>query len=674
MTNKLSINDKIGIFDPMGLNLNPLTNKPFSDNYKKWGQVWSKYPTFEKADVIMETINNYQLTFIISGTGSGKTVLLPKFALHYTDYQGKIAIILPKRNITHSAATFAAETLDVELGKEVGYLYKGDRKTYNSSNKLVYMTDGILIMKFVDNLLLSDFNCIIIDEAHERKIQIDLILLFLKKLLLSGKRPDLRIIIMSATIDGKKYQDYFSGVKSKIINISGQPNYPIEIHFLDKPSNSYMVDGLKLIEKIIDKGEKHDMLFFITTSNEAFQLCKNIRPKYSKVFCVEVFSEMDPNLKKYAEMSDKFLELGNYDQKLIMATNVAESSLTIQGLKYVIDSAYELYSYFNPIYYGKILEKRLITKAQALQRRGRVGRTEKGICYHLLTELQFDELEDFPQPEILKQDITMDIIKIIQITDNNTYKEGNELLNQLMDPPYEEFRNVSYELFKIYKIIDDDNKLTKIAHTITKFSSVPINRILFLIYSFQLYCAREASIIITLIDFLKGKLNNLFYKDDTICKSGCDKSISKILKNKLINKKGDHFTFLKIFENYKNAKDKKKWASEYGIRLDILQRTEKKSNEYYYKMVNLSKIPQLSRIENINTNKKILEALKLSHKHLTTKKMQPIFSKKEIDGQISKDSVLYHFYNRRDLVNKNFIYDELVNINGTWEFNMITLI
>jgi hypothetical protein len=178
------ITETNGIFDPNGININPLNGKPYSDTYKEYAKKWSKFPAYEKADDIINSIDNNQITFIISGTGSGKTVLIPKFALHYTQYKGKIGITLPKRVVTLSAANYAAQTLDVELGNEIGYMYKGSPKEMvKSTNKMIYMTDGILIMKFVKDPLLSDLDIIIIDEAHERKVQIDLLMLFIKKIL-----------------------------------------------------------------------------------------------------------------------------------------------------------------------------------------------------------------------------------------------------------------------------------------------------------------------------------------------------------------------------------------------------------------------------------------------------------------------------------------------------------
>lgn len=664
---------KIGILDPQGNHDNPLTNKPYSQHYRDLGKVWSHYPAYQKANEILASIATNQVTLIISGTGSGKTVLIPKFALHYTNYQGRIAITLPKRTVTLSAAMFAAETLDVVLGSSVGYVYKGsDKKMVNDANRLVYMTDGSLIAKLSRDPTLSEYNVIIIDEAHERKVQIDLLLLFLKNILM--RRKDLKVIIMSATLDGNKYQKYFHGLKSNIIHISGQPNHEITVHFLDQTSGSYMIEGLKLIEGLVDQGIKKDMLFFITTSTEAFQLCKSIRLHHPAVYCVEVFADMDSNLKVYATSSDKYLELGNYDQKLIMATNVAESSITIDGLKYVIDSGYELYSYFDPEHFAQILEKRLISKAQALQRRGRVGRTEPGICYHLLTAAQFNKLNEYQTPDILRQDISVDFIKVIQQTETKKYTDGYKLLEQLMDVPTKPYITIATDLYKLYNIIDAAGVLTKVGNVITHFSSLPINRSLFLMYGYQSYCAREVSIIIAMMEKLHNKFANLFYKADSICESDCAKPASKRLLATLVKKRSDHLTLLNIYKQFSEAKEQKLWTNKYGIRIELLNAVTKLSNDYYHKILGISRPPPPSRVQNINIDDNIITALKQSHQHLIADHMKSTYARRQIPGQINKDSLLHLTHTKKELENKKFIYDEFVSINGSWEFSVVTLI
>lgn len=674
MSKNLTFNDKIGILDPEGKELNPLNDKSYSKEYKRLAAIWSKLPAYEKAKEILNAIDQVQLLFIVSGTGSGKSVIVPKLALHWTGYQGKVGMTLPKRVITLSAATFSAKTLDVELGKQVGYRYKGSPKEMANNNQILYMTDGTLISKFAKDPLLSEFKVIIMDEAHERNTRTDLILLFLKNLLMSGKRPDIKVIVMSATINIEKYQNYFSEISSKVIEISGLPNYPITVHFLEEPTSSYLETGMEIIGRLVQGGTKQDILFFVTTSNEALQLCRQIRQKYPKVYCIEVYADMDKNLKIFAESKDKYLELGNYDQKLVIATNVAESSLTIDGLKYVIDSGYELYSYYDPAVYGGILEKRLISKAQALQRRGRVGRTEPGVTYHLLTKVQFDLLRDYPTPEILRQDITMDLLKIIQITPKQSYQEGVTMLEELMDPPETEFIDSAKRLYDMYQLIDDNGKLSDIGKIISHFSVLGLNRALFLIHAFNLHCAREASIILGMAEALSGKLTNLFYKADTICESGCEKPSANLLMEKMAQKRGDHLTYLRIYQEYKKQSNREAWIRKYGIRLDVLTTADQLSRSYYGKILKLLKPTEAARVSSVDVKKNLIRALKLSHQHLTAKHLEPVAALKKIEGQINKESAVYYHYGRKDLAKKKFIYDELISINSNWEFNMVTLI
>jgi HrpA-like RNA helicase len=675
---------KIGIFDVEGINPNPLTDEIYSDNYKSLAKIWSKYPAYLKADEILQSFANYSITFIVSGTGSGKTVLVPKFALHYTHYQGKVVVTLPKKVVTLSAATFSAVTLDVELGNQIGYLYKGSDKTMmNDNNKIIYMTDGSFIMNMVNDPQLKKYQFIIIDEAHERRVQIDMIMLLLKKLLLSGTRHDLKVIIMSATINVDKYQKYFEGIPSNVIYISGEPNYAIDVKFLDSPTKSYLITGMDIIDKIYKQKERNDILFFITSSNEAFQLCHSIRDKYSFVYCIEAYSDMEKDLRIYVESKDKFLDLGNYTQKLIIATNVAESSITIIGLKVVIDSGYELSASYDPLSMAYVFEKKLISKAQAIQRRGRVGRSTPGICYHLLTQQEFNNLQDFPPPDILKEDLTSNLLKLIILSENQNMDGGYALANELMDPPHEKNIEVAYRSMKLYYLLDYSDNLTDIGIAVNNYSSLPLNRSMFLIYSYIFHCSKEACIIVAMMDVLKGNLSNLFQKNDILCDASCKKA-SKKFKNKLAHKTGDHMTILSIYQEYDSSKDKSKFIHKYGLRKDILHVTEEHFSHYFSRLVGLFRslnieetLRQGKLLPNMKTEDieiRIMESLKMSHQHQISKEMTAIYPEKKVQAEINRESAVYYYYTKEELKKKTFIYDELRNTNYKWEYNLVTII
>jgi len=222
--------NNIGILDPSGKNSNPLNNKEYSDKYKSLAKIWSKFPAYDDAKNIIEIIKNNQVVLVTSGTGSGKTVLIPKYVLHQTDYKGHIMISLPKQIIAHSAAEYAALTLDVELGEQIGYKYKGSDTKYSGNNpNLLYATDGTIVARLLNDPILTGIDAVIIDEAHERKVQIDFMLFLLKNVL--KERKDFKLIIMSATVNSDIFKSYFAEYKFEQIDVGSKTNYEIKSIF-----------------------------------------------------------------------------------------------------------------------------------------------------------------------------------------------------------------------------------------------------------------------------------------------------------------------------------------------------------------------------------------------------------------------------------------------------------
>ena len=287
---------EIGILDPQGLQLNPLTGEVYEDiyynssrnansnnpTYKYLSNIWSNFPMYSKRMESIKAIYENQVVLVISGTGSGKTVLTPKFALHALNYQGRIAITNPKRIPSKENAIYAAKTLGVKLGKQVGLKYKGSDSAHYSANdaKLIYCTDGYIVAKLEMDPMLSDLDCVIIDEAHERNVNIDLLLLLLKGLI--KRRPDFKLIIMSATINEKVFINYFPQPEFKFgfIDAGMIPNKPIEEYFLDTPINKFdengnlinkdfIQAGVDRVVKILRETQEGDILVFFTGKGEA---------------------------------------------------------------------------------------------------------------------------------------------------------------------------------------------------------------------------------------------------------------------------------------------------------------------------------------------------------------------------------------------------------------------
>lgn len=563
--------NNIGILDVSGINLNPLNNKPYSDTYKNLAEIWSKFPAYEKAESIIKDISENQVTLVISGTGSGKTVLLPKFAMHVLNYDKKIAITLPKQLIAKSAAEFAAKTLDVELGDIVGYQYKGSDKSAKTNNtKLLYATDGTIVSRLLKDPLLSEFNAVIIDEAHERKVQIDFLLYLLKNTLYN--RPEFKLIIMSATINEDIFVKYFTDFKFTTINVGAKTNYPIESIFLENETNNYLDEGYKILKEIIKKDdlskkdESHDILFFITSSNEARKICLKVAQDEDIMqdnYCIEVYSGMDNRKQEIATDKDKYKELYNKKRKIVLATNVAESSLTIDGIKYVIDSGLEFNSYFEPEYNAKVLNKILITHAQAKQRMGRAGRTESGYCYHLYTKQQFDNMKKFPEPTIRTSNIIDECLKFLAIESIKSLDNLINIFTKFIEPPREKYIYYAFNDLKRLKLVNSDKKDNSISEL-----GLLVNNLNFDIYltyaciiAKKLNCLNEVLSICCLLDASKYNILDFFKTPNDLILlnennnnnqiNNLNKKFKKVLEN-YKSKYGDLTSLLKIFiDGYK---------------------------------------------------------------------------------------------------------------------------
>lgn len=612
----------IGILDKDGVNLNPLTNNPYSDEYKKLANIWSKFPAYEDAENIINTIKNNQVTLVISGTGSGKTVLIPKYVLHVLDYKGKVAVTLPKQVITKSSAEFAAKTLDVELGKQVGYKYKGSPKNAKSNKtKLLYATDGTIVAKLLNDQTLKDFDAVVIDEAHERKVQIDFLLYLLKETI--KLRPEFKLIIMSATINSEIFKNYYVGSSFAEVNIGGKTNYPITSIFLNKAIDYNLVlekgfDILvELLNKPLIKNEANDIIFFVTSANEALMLCEKLN-EYQKnnkcTLCIEMFSGIKPEKQELAQDKELYKKDSEYNRKVVIATNVAESSLTIDGIKYVIDSGYEFKSSYDPICRARKLDRQLITIAQVKQRMGRSGRTEPGICYHLYTEDQYKNMESFPKPDIMTSNIVGECLGLMNIDIIQSVDNLRDVLSKFIEVPDKLYINDAIELLRQSKCIENGT-ITSLGSLANKLHNDPMSGIAF-IYGYMYNCAYEVINIIGVIDTIKQNMNELFINDD--------KMRYKIMKSKekFKHKYGDHLAILKIYDKFNKQYENNKgheWCYKNMLNFNILKKSKDTIIQLTKNAIPILKeagnfIVVNDKINNLSIEKKILTCLCLAYR------------------------------------------------------------
>ena len=400
----------------------------------------SNLPVVEKKQAIYEAIKHHQVVIIAGETGSGKTTQIPKICLELgLGVKGYIGHTQPRRLAARSVANRIAEELKTEIGQLVGYKVRfSDHVSDSTLVKL--MTDGILLAEIQQDKLLLQYDTIIIDEAHERSLNIDFILGYLKQLL--PKRPDLKVIITSATIDVERFSNHFD--HAPIIEVSGR-TYPVEVRYrpviFSEDSESDKNNDFQPIINAIDELSSEstgDILIFLTGEREIRDLADTLRKLELK------HTEILPLYARLSASEQNRIFQPHNGRRIVLATNVAETSLTVPGIKYVIDPGLARISRYS--YRTKVqrLPIEPISQASANQRKGRCGRTSDGICIRLYDEQDFLSRPEFTEPEILRTNLASVILQMtslglgdiaafpfVESPDSRYIRDGIRLLEEL---------------------------------------------------------------------------------------------------------------------------------------------------------------------------------------------------------------------------------------------------
>jgi len=368
-------------------------------------------PILSKKDEIIDAISNNPVVIISGETGSGKTTQIPKFCLAAgCGVDGKIGCTQPRRIAAMTVSKRIAEELGEALGKSVGYKIRFKDKT-SPDAFIKIMTDGILLAETQNDPYLNEYDTIIVDEAHERSLNIDFILGILKTLL--KKRKDLKVVITSATIDTEKFSKAFD--HAPVIEVSGRM-YPVEVRYL--PINSKFgnddeqthVDmAVYAVDRLFKETASGDMLVFMPTEQDIRETCELLREKNdNNATILLLFARLSAS-----EQSRVFSR--GLGRKIIVATNIAETSITIPGIKYVIDTGLARISRYTPRSRTTSLPVTAISKSSADQRKGRCGRVESGVCIRLYSEEDFENRPLFTSPEILRANLADVILRMISL-------------------------------------------------------------------------------------------------------------------------------------------------------------------------------------------------------------------------------------------------------------------
>ncbi|WP_111643262.1 ATP-dependent RNA helicase HrpA [Marinimicrobium alkaliphilum] len=446
-------------------------------------------PVTEQKEKIAALIRDHQVVVLAGETGSGKTTQIPKICLELgRGVKGMVGHTQPRRIAANTVANRIAEELKTPLGQLVGYQV---RFTDQSSDHTLIkvMTDGILLAEIQNDPFLNRYDTLIIDEAHERSLNIDFLLGYLKQLL--PKRPDLKLIITSATIDVERFSKHFDN--APVIEVSGR-TYPVDVWYRpaenrdDDDDDSYqpIIDAIDEIERHEREQGKRggDILVFMSGERDIREAAKRIRKADFRHF------EVLPLYARLSLAEQQKVFAPHKGRRVVLATNVAETSITVPGIRYVIDPGYARLSRYS--YRTKVqrLPIEPISQASANQRKGRCGRVAEGICIRLYSEDDFLSRPEFTDAEILRTNLAAVILQMLQM------RMGSIHDFPFVDPPDRRLINDGYKLLEELQAVDPRGRLTAIGKQLTQLAVDPrLARMLIAANGQE--CVREVLIIIS---------------------------------------------------------------------------------------------------------------------------------------------------------------------------------
>ncbi|PIK41418.1 putative ATP-dependent RNA helicase DHX8-like [Apostichopus japonicus] len=464
--------------------------------------------------------------------------------------RGKIGCTQPRRVAAMSVAKRVAEEFGCRLGQEVGYTIRFEDCT-TPETKIKYMTDGMLLRECLIDADLTQYGVIMLDEAHERTIHTDVLFGLLKKAI--KKRSDLKLIVTSATLDAVKFSTYF--FEAPIFTIPGR-TFPVEVLYTKEPETDYLDASLITVMQIHLTEPPGDILLFLTGQEEIdtaceilFERMKSMGPEVPELIILPVYSALP------SEMQTRIFDPAPPgSRKVVIATNIAETSLTIDGIYYVVDPGFVKQKVYNSKTGMDQLVVTPISQAQAKQRAGRAGRTGPGKCYRLYTERAYrDEMLPTAVPEIQRTNLASTLLSLKAMG-------INDLLSfDFMDAPPTETLITAMEQLHSLSALDDEGLLTRLGRRMAEFPLEPmLSKVL--IMSVQLGCSEE---LLTVVSMLS--VQNVFYRPKD------KQAIADQRKAKFHQPEGDHLTLLAVYNSWKNNKFSNPWCFENFVQARTLR-------------------------------------------------------------------------------------------------------
>ncbi|XP_074378490.1 pre-mRNA-splicing factor ATP-dependent RNA helicase DEAH7-like [Apium graveolens] len=506
-------------------------------------------PIYSVMDELLQVIRENQVVVVVGETGSGKTTQLTQY-LHEDGYttNGIVGCTQPRRVAAMSVAKRVSEEMETELGDLVGYAIRFEDVT-GPNTVIKYMTDGMLLRETLKDADLDKYRVVVMDEAHERSLNTDVLFGILKKVV--ARRRDFKLIVTSATLNAEKFSHFFGGVP--IFHIPGR-TFPVQTLYSKTPCEDYVEAAVKQAMTIHIASAPGDILVFMTGQDEIEaacyalsermeQLVSTTKQSVSKLLILPIYSQLPADLQAKIFQKSK-----DGARKCIVATNIAETSLTVDGIFYVIDTGYGKMKVYNPRMGMDALQVFPVSRAAADQRAGRAGRTGPGTCYRLYTETAYqNELLPSPVPEIQRTNLGNVVLLL------KSLKVESLLEFDFMDPPPQDnILNSMYQLW-VLGALDNVGNLTDLGWKMVEFPLDPPLAKMLLIGE-KLECLNE---VLTVVSMLS--VPSVFFRPKDRAEE------SDAAREKFFVPESDHLTLLNVYQQWESNSYRGDWCNDHYL-------------------------------------------------------------------------------------------------------------
>lgn len=507
-------------------------------------------PIYQAKPQLINQLRQLNNAILIGETGSGKTTQIPQYLYEAgIGRQGIIAITQPRRVAAISLAGRVAEEKRTQLGKLVGYTVRFEDVT-SSETKLRFMTDGMLLREAIGDPLLLRYTVVILDEAHERTVHTDVLFGVVKTAQRRRKELNkipLKVLVMSATMDVDLFSEYFN--KSPVLYLEGR-QHPIQIYYTKQPQSDYLQAALVTIFQIHQEAPpSQDILVFMTGQEEIEALARTCRDiaKHLPDGCapmvvIPLYASLPP-----VQQLRVFQPAPKGSRKVILSTNIAETSVTIAGIKFVVDTGMVKAKRFNPDSGLEVLAVQRVSKAQAWQRAGRAGREDSGYCYRLYTEEEFDNLIPMTVPEIQRCNLAGVMLQLMALG-------IPDVMNfDFMSKPSSEAVRSAMEHLELLGAVEKKDGVVVLTALGKKMASFPLEPryAKTILLSPEFSCSEEVISIVSLLSVDTVLYNPPARRDEV-----------QAARKKFTSSEGDHMTLLNIYRAFKKVSGNKDWCRE----------------------------------------------------------------------------------------------------------------